>query len=138
MPAGLVFQTITILEEREWTPLQWREPPGLRVSLSHASPVALPKHGLALRVNQEIEVVAMRIRQMMQARGGVLLTVSIQERKPIAPDEKPVYKFNWVNVDRPGPVPSLVLRTHLTSRPRRGWASKGYVHQRIYLWATPV
>jgi hypothetical protein len=136
MPVGLAFQTITILEEREWSPQRRSEPPGLRVELSERTPIALPKHGLAMRVNQEIEVVAMRIRQMMQLRGGVLLTVSIQERPAVAPEEGPSYKFNWVTVDRPGPAPSLVLRTQLTSRPRRGWASRGYAHRRIYLWAT--
>jgi hypothetical protein len=138
MPAGLVFQIITILEDREWTPLRWAQPPGLSVSLSAPSPVVLPKHPISLRVNQEIEVAAIRIRQMMQARGGVLVTISLQERPPVAAGESASYKFNWVNVDRPGPVPSLVLRTHLTSRPRRGWASKGYVHRRVYLWATPA
>jgi hypothetical protein len=98
--------------------------------------VVLPKHHISLRVNQNIEVLAMRIRQMMQARGGVLLTVSIQERTSTEPDGRPEYKFNFVTVDRPGPVPSLVLRTQLLSRPRRGWATKGYMHRRIYLWAT--
>ena len=140
MPAGLVFQTITVLRDRsdDWSPRNWRVPPGLEVRLSAPSPTAMPKHPLSLRLNQELEVVAMRIRQMMQARGGVLLTVSIQEKRPAAPEEEVLYKFNWVSVDRPGPVPALVLRTHLTVRPRRGWASKGYAHQRVYLWATPV
>src|SRR5215831_20877865 len=107
MPAGLVFQTITILRDSsdDWSPQNWRVPPGLEVRLSAPSPTAMPKHPLSLRLNQELEVVAMRIRQMMQARGGVLLTVSIQEKRPTAPEEEILYKFNWVNVDRPGPVP---------------------------------
>jgi len=75
---------------------------------------------------------------MMQLRGGVLLTVSIQERAPTAANEVAAYRFNWVTVDRPGPVPSLVLRTQRLSRPRRGFAAKGFVHRRTYLWATTV
>ncbi|MGH7619684.1 MAG: hypothetical protein ACREPM_20920 [Gemmatimonadaceae bacterium] len=131
MPAGLVFQTITVLDE---TPKDWYAGPA--ISLSERSPVALPKHGISLRVNQELELAALRVRQMMQLRGGVLLTVSLQQRKTTKADERPDYKFNFVTVDRPGPVPSLVLRTQLTSRPRRGWASKGYKQIKIYLWAT--
>jgi hypothetical protein len=73
---------------------------------------------------------------MMQATGGVLLTVSLQERAATAPHQTAEYKFNWVTVDRPGPVPSLVLRTQRLSRPRRGQAAKGFVHRRTYLWAT--
>jgi hypothetical protein len=135
MPAGLAFQTLTIVEE---PPDGWRGPvpPGPHVTLSHRSPTALPKHPLSLRVNQDLELLAMRIRQMMQAYGGVLLTVSLQERAPAAADQPTEYRFNWVTVDRPGPVPSLVLRTQRLSRPRRGKAARGFVHRRTYLWAT--
>jgi len=138
MPAGLSFQTLTIVEEPSEG---WRGPvpPGPKVTLSERSATALPRHPLSLRVNQELELLAMRIRQMMQATGGVLLTVSTQERTSTAPHETREtiqYRFNWVTVDRPGPVPSLVLRTHRLSRPRRGQAAKGFVHRRTYLWAT--
>lgn len=137
MPAGLAFQTLTIVEE---PPGGWRGPvpPGPKVTLSEPSATALPRHPLSLRVNQELELLAMRIRQMMQARGGVLLTVSLQERAPSTPDKPTEYKYNWVTVDRPGPVPVLVLRTQRLSRPRRGQASRGFVHRRTYLWATKV
>ena len=135
MPVGLAFQTLTIVEEPSEG---WRGPvpPGPKVTLSERSATALPKHPLSLRVNQELELLSMRIRQMMQATGGVLLTVSLQERAATAPHQTAEYKFNWVTVDRPGPVPSLVLRTQRSSRPRRGQASKGFVHRRTYLWAT--
>ena len=66
------------------------------------------------------------------AHGGVLLTVSMQEKA----GDSPEFRFNWVTVDRPAPVPVLALRTQRLSRPRRGQASKGFVHRRIYLWAT--
>jgi hypothetical protein len=137
MPAGLVFQTITIIDDgaSDATPAQWSQP-GLKVRLSDPSPVALPKHEISLRLNKELEVVATRILQMMQLVGGVLLTVSVQERAATTPEDRPAFKLNWVSVDRPGPVPSLVLRTQMASHPRRGRAGKGYTHRRIYLWAT--
>jgi hypothetical protein len=87
-------------------------------------------------VNQEIEMLAVRIRQMMQLRGGVLLTISLQWRAETEGGDDSAYKLNWVTVDRPGPVPSLVLRTELTSHPREGYADEGFVHRHIYLWAT--
>ena len=138
MSTGIAFQTITIVDDGtdDSRPFNAFNPPGLKVSLSDRSSVALPKHPLKLRINQELEVLAIRIRQMMQLRGGVLLTVSIQERPSEGPVDPSNFKFNWVTVDRPGPVPSLVLRTQLASNPRRGRASKGFVHRRIYLWAT--
>jgi hypothetical protein len=138
MNQGLAFQTIEIVDDGtdDSAPLNARTPPGLKVRLSDRSSVALPKHPLTLRVNQELEVLATRIRQMMQLRGGVLLTISIQQRVGGGDNGASDYKLNWVTVDRPGPVPSLVLRTQLASRPRRGRAGKGFVHRRIYLWAT--
>ncbi len=135
MPAALAFQTITIIEE----PANgWRGPvpPGPQVKLSERSATALPRHPLSLRVNQELVLLATRIHQMMQARGGVLLTVSLQESVTTAANGPAEFKYNWVTVDRPGPVPSLVLRTQRLSRPRRGSASRGFVHRRTYLWAT--
>jgi len=138
MPAGLVFQTISIVDDgsSDATPAHWSQQPGLQVRLSEPSPVALPKHEISLRLNRELEVIATRILQMMQLVGGVLLTVSVQERAATTPEDRPPFKLNWVSVDRPGPVPSLVLRTQMASHPRRGRASKGYTHRRIYLWAT--
>ena len=59
MPVGLTFQTLTVTEEPEggWTgPV----PPGPRVVLSPPSNVALPKHPLSLRLNQDLEVHAFR------------------------------------------------------------------------------
>jgi hypothetical protein len=137
MPAGLVFQTITIVHDgsSDASSAHWSQS-GLKVRLSDPSPVALPKHEIRLRLNMELEVVAARILQMMQLVGGVLLTVSVQERAATTPEDRPMFKLNWVTVDRPGPVPSLVLRTQMTSHPRRGRAGKGYTHRRIYLWAT--
>jgi hypothetical protein len=138
MAHGLAFQTIVIVDDGtdESLSLSPRDPPGLKVQLSERSPVALPKHPLTRRVNQEIEILAVRIRQMMQLRGGVLLTISLQWRAETEDGDKPAYKLNWVTVDRPGPVPSLVLRTELTSHPREGHADEGFVHRHIYLWAT--
>jgi hypothetical protein len=138
MPAGLLFQTIIIVDDgaNDVTPAPWSQPPGLRVRLSEPSPIALPKHDISLRVNQELEILAGHINQVMQLVGGVLLTVSLQERAATTPEDQPTFKFNWVSVDRPGPVPSLVLRTQMASHPRRGRADKGYTHTRIYLWAT--
>lgn len=135
MSAGLSFQTLTIIEE---PPGGWRGPlpPGPQIKLSERSATALPKHPLSLRVNQELALLAGRIHQVMQLRGGVLLTVSMQERVPTAANHDAEYRFNWVTVDRPGPVPALVLRTQRLSRPRRGFAAKGFVHRRTYLWAT--
>lgn len=135
MATGLLFQTLTVLDE---PPEGWGRPvpPGAHVVLSPPSPTALPKHPLSLRVNKEIDAVAMRIHQLMQAKGGVLLTVSFQEFMPSDLDATPSYRFNFVSVERPGPAPSLVLRTHLTSRPRIGEASDGYVPQEVFLWAT--
>jgi hypothetical protein len=126
---------MTVLDE---PPGGWKgfHPPGLKVLLSAVSEIALPKHPLSRRVNQELDAMAPRIRQMMQLRGGVLVTVAVQERRPTAPNDLPSHKFNFLTIDRPGPVPALVLRTQLTSRPRRGWATKGYAQHRIYLWAT--
>jgi hypothetical protein len=135
MPTGLLFQTVTVMEE---PPGGWdrREPPGAHVVLSRASETALPTHPLSRRVNKEIDAVANRIHQVMQARGGVLLTVSFQELMPSDLDATPSYRFNFVSVDRPGPVASLVLRTHLTSRPRLGEATDGYMPQEVFLWVT--
>lgn len=140
MATDLLFQTVTVLEEppEGWAASPLPPPPGDHCVLSAPSPMAMPKHPLTVRINQEIEGLAPRIRAVMQARGGVLLTVSIQERVPSDPNEDPSYKFNFVSVNRPGPVPTLVLRTHLTSRPRVGEAAEGYVAQEIFLWATKV
>jgi hypothetical protein len=72
MVQGLAFQTIDIVDDGtdESRPLNPRDPPGLKVKLTERSSIALPKHPLTLRVNQEIELLAVRIRQMMQLRGG--------------------------------------------------------------------
>jgi|SRR5581483_4670273 len=138
MPGRLAYRILTVADEDPRTPVNPLLPPGPRIVASAPMLLVMPDHGLRYRINQELEVLAPRIWSLMPPRGGVLLEMSIQERREVRENDDRSDRFNWITIQRPGPLPDLTLTTQLMLPVRRGRAAKGYVHRRVYLWATPA
>jgi hypothetical protein len=88
------------------------------------------------RVNQELSVLAPRIRAAMPIIGGVLLCVDLHEANE--PTEAGVREQNLISLDivGTGRIPALVLGL-LRHQPRRdSHAPSGWVARSVYLWAT--
>ena len=133
--AGLFFQMLDVRKQRA-TRSGRPQPSGMIVRAQPRVTKVLVGTHIGGRVNQDLAMIAPRLRAAMPVIGGVLIGVSLHEARE--PDEDGVRAQTLVSVDilGEGRIPQLVLGIYQrTARPVRR-APKGWTSRIIYLWAT--
>jgi hypothetical protein len=133
---GVLFYQALEVRERIESSDDLLTPPGAAVRVMERGTVARVGSGVDHRVNQELSVLAPRIRAAMPIIGGVLLCVDFHEANE--PTDEGVREQHLISLDivGTGRIPALVLGL-LRHQPRReSHAPIGWRARTTYLWAT--
>ena len=131
---ALFFQTLEI-HERESNDDPFAAP-GPFVRVTERSTQVLVREAVGSRLNQELSLLAPRIRAAMPIIGGVLLCVALHEANDTTEDGLREQSMVSLEIVGTGRIPALVLSL-LRNQPRREYpAPDGWRTRTVYLWAT--
>jgi hypothetical protein len=132
---GLFYQTLEVRDRKEQAD-DLLTPPGPAIRVLERRTAVMAGSAAANRVNQELSVLAPRIRAAMPIVGGVLLCVDLHEANEPGAEGEREQSVVSVDIVGTGRVPALVFGL-LRHQPRRevrppaGWRVRT-----VYLWAT--
>lgn len=133
--ADLFFQTLEV-REGVGSKNDMFTSPGPSVRVMERATTVLAGSAIAHRVNQELSILAPRIRAAMPVIGGVLVCVALHEAREVSDDGLREQGLVSLDIVGTGRIPSLVFGMLGSQQRRVPRAPRGWRTRMVYLWAT--